>query len=94
MALASKFGREFGFRLLLGFGSDGAEQSQLVLGQQIDGALRQGIALSAPAFPADVGMDVFGVEADSFQNPQGLGQNLVADSISGHSDYGMFCHDC
>jgi hypothetical protein len=65
-----------------------------MFGKQIDGALRQGIAFFAPASPADVGVNVLGVEPYCFQNAQGLRENLIADSISGHGDYGMFCHDC
>src|SRR5580693_9886440 len=39
-------------------------------------------------------MDVVGVGADSFQYPQCLGQYLVSDSVAGHCDYCMFCHEC
>jgi hypothetical protein len=39
-------------------------------------------------------MDVLGVEADRFQNPQRLRQNLISDAISGHGNDCVFRHDC
>jgi len=37
-------------------------------------------------------MNVFRVEADSVQNANGLGQDLVANAVSGHGYDGMFGH--
>src|SRR3954462_7737787 len=48
-ALATKFGLEFGVGGLLGFRGDSAEESEFVFGEQLDGALRKGIAFIAPA---------------------------------------------
>ena len=59
---------------------------------KFDRALRQGVALVAPAFPADFSVNVFGVKTDCSQQPQSLRQNLSADSISRHCDYRVFRH--
>jgi len=45
-----------------------------VLGEQVDGAVGKGIALSAPAVPTDVGVDVVGVEADGFEDAERFGR--------------------
>jgi hypothetical protein len=37
-------------------------------------------------------MNIFSVEANRLQDPQSLRQDLVADSIARHGDYGMFRH--
>ena len=39
-----------------------------MLRKELHRAVRQSVALRTPAVPSDVGMDVFGVKADSFQN--------------------------
>ncbi len=68
IALALQLRLQFGLRRLVRLRGDGSEQAELVLGQQFHGALGQGITVVAPAVPADVGMNVFGVEANGFQN--------------------------
>ena len=68
---------------LFGLRGDGAEESELVLLEQLDRAIRERIALAAPDVPSYIGMNVFGVEADGFQNANRLGKNLVADAIAG-----------
>src|SRR5262249_2770023 len=79
---------------LIRFGGDGAEEAQLVFLQQFDRAIGKCIALVTPAIPSDIGRDVLGVEADSFENTDGFRENLVADAIARHADYGMFHHEC
>ena len=37
-------------------------------------------------------MNVFGIKADCFQNPQGLRQNLISNAIPRHSHNRMFRH--
>jgi len=69
VALPLQFGLEFGLRGLVWLRRDCAEETELVLGEEFDGAIRQGIALRAPAVPSDIGMDVVGVKADGFENP-------------------------
>src|ERR1700757_1575928 len=86
MALTAEFRTEFCFRLFFWFRGNRSEESQLVPGQQVDRALRQGIALAAPAVPANIGMNVFRVEFNRLENTQSLRKNLIADSISGHGD--------
>src|ERR1035437_7501739 len=54
--------------------------------QQVDRALRKRVALLAPTLPSDIGMHIIGLEADRFQNANCLGQHLVANSISRHSN--------
>ena len=44
-----------------------------MLFQQVDGALGQGIALLAPEFPADVGVDVIRLEPDGVEYADGFG---------------------
>ena len=83
---------QFGFGFLLRLGGDGAEQADLVLAQQIDGALGQGIAFLDPALPADVGMHVFGFKADCIEHANRLGQDLIADAVSRHGYNSVFCH--
>jgi hypothetical protein len=63
-----------------------------MLGQQVDGRLRERIALVDPTLPSDVGVNVFRIEPDSLQNSHRLGQNLIADSVPGHRNYGVFRH--
>ena len=74
--------------------SDRAEQAEFVVREQVYGALRQGIALVHPALPADIGMDVLGIESNRIQHAQCLGQNLVPDPIAGHADHRVFRHEC
>ena len=94
MAFALERRAEFGLGFLLWLRGDGAEQADLVLPQQLDGALGKGIAFLDPALPADVGVDVFGLEADGVEHPNRLGQDLIANAVSGHGYDGMFCHEC
>jgi len=63
-----------------------------VLGQQINRAIGEGVALVAPAVPADIGVDVLGVEADFFKDADCLGQNLIADAVTRHAYDCVFGH--
>ena len=93
-ALAAQFGFQFGLGFLVGFRSNGAEQAELVLLEQVDGAVGERVAFVAPDLPANVGMNVFGVEADGFQDSQGLGKDLIADAVARHGHYCVFRHSC
>src|SRR5208283_4617972 len=88
--LALELRPKFVLRLFFRLRRNRAKQSQLVLGQQINGALWQGVALFAPALPADVGVNVLGIKPDSLKNPQSFGENLIPDSISRHGDDCVF----
>src|SRR5208282_3589811 len=67
-AFALQFRLQLRLRRLVWLGGNRAEQAELVLSQQINGAVGQRVALVAPALPADVGVNVVGVESDSFQH--------------------------
>src|SRR5262249_14972454 len=83
---------ELGLGSFVRFRSNRAKETELVLGQQVDSAVGQSVAFVAPALPADVGVDIVGVEADGFEDAQSLGKNLIADAVSRHGDYGVLGH--
>ena len=60
--------------------------------EKLNGAVGKRIAFAAPDVPSDIGMNVFGVEADGFQDADRLGKNLVANAVSGHGYDRMFGH--
>ncbi len=93
MALALQRRAQLGLGFLLRLRGDGAKQADLVLAQQLDGALGQRIAFLDPALPADVGVNVLGLEADRVEHANCLGQDLVANAISRHGYDCMFCHE-
>jgi len=78
---------------LLRLRRDGAEQADLVLAQQLDGALGKSIAFLDPALPADIGMYVLSLETDGIEHPNRFGQDLVANAIAWHGYDCMFCHE-
>ena len=63
-----------------------------MLGEQVDSAVGQGIALGAPAVPTDIGGNVVSVEAYGFQDAKRFGEDLVTDAVAGHSHYSVFGH--
>jgi hypothetical protein len=63
-----------------------------MLGQQLDGALGQRVALFAPQLPADIGVHVLGVEADGVQHTDRLGENGLTDAVARHAHYGVLGH--
>src|SRR3954463_13863482 len=84
--LAAQFGLDLGVGFLLWLGSNGAEETKFVLGEQLDRAPGKGIAFGAPTFPTDVGANIVGFEADGVEHANGFGQYLVTDAVAGHSD--------
>ena len=48
----------------------------------------QRVPLGAPEFPADVGVNVIGLEADLVEDTDGGGQDDLADAVAGHGDDG------
>src|SRR5215467_12485042 len=92
VSLASQFRTQFRLGFFLRLRSDSADKPEFELREQVDRPLRQRVALAAPAIPADVGMNVFGIKSDCLQNPQSLGQNLISDSVARHRDYRTFGH--
>src|SRR5664280_1053089 len=90
---ASQRGAQLGLSFLLRLRRDGAEQANLVLAQQLDGALGKSIAFLDPALPTDVGVYVLCLETDDGEHPNRFGQDLVANSIAQHGYDFMFCHE-
>ena len=66
--MPAQLGLQLGLRVFLGLGGDRAEQPELVFRQQVDRAVRQRVALVAPEVPADVGVNVVGLEADRLRD--------------------------
>ncbi len=58
-------------RLLLGLGRDGAEEPEMVLPEEIQGSLGEGVPFLNPELPTDIGVDVIGVETDHIAGPEG-----------------------
>ena len=92
MPLVPELRRQLSGRLVLGFGGDGAEEPQVMLLQEVQGALGEGISLFHPELPSDVRVDVFGIEPYRVQNPEGFFQNHLPDPVSGHRDHCVTCH--
>jgi hypothetical protein len=63
-----------------------------VLGKEVDGLLRQGVPVPDPELPADIGVNVFGVEAYGVQHTDRLRQDGLSDAVPRHADYGVFGH--
>ena len=51
--------------------------------QQFEGARRQGVALFRPELPADIAVEVFGLEAGGVEDQAGGVAHFLADAISG-----------
>jgi hypothetical protein len=64
-----------------------------VLGEEVEGAVGKGVAFVRPAIPANVGMDVVSVEADSSEDAQAFREDLVTDAVAGHGDYRVLRHE-
>jgi len=61
--------------------------------QQLDGASREGVALVAPELPADVAVDVLGVELDRAEDDLGGLHDVVADAVSRQPGDAVVGHD-
>ena len=79
-------------RLVLRLAGDRAEETELVLGEQVDGALGQRVALVAPVVPADVRVHVLGVESDRVEDPDGFRKDRLAHAVAGHADHCVAGH--
>ncbi len=93
VAFTLQFRFQFCLRSLVRLRRDRSEQTELVFGKQLNCPVGQGVALGAPAIPADVGMNVLGIKADSLQDTHRLGKNLVADAVARHRDHRVFSHE-
>ncbi len=90
--LVTQPGAKLGLGLRLGLGGDGPEETELVPGQKVDRPLGKRVPLLDPEFPSDVPMDVLGIEPDSIQDPDRLGQNGPSDPVPGHADHRVTRH--
>src|SRR4029077_1747474 len=93
VALALQFRPQLRLGGFIRLRRDRSEQAEFVFREQLYRAIRKGVALGAPAIPADISMDVLRVEAYSFQHAHRLGKDLVADAVSRHGDYCMSRHE-
>src|SRR5664280_2678386 len=93
IAFAPQRWTQLGLSFLLRLRGNGAEQADLVLAQQLDGALGKSIAFLGPALPADVGVYVVSVETDGVEHPNRFGQDVIANAIARHGYDSVFSHD-
>jgi hypothetical protein len=91
-ALALKGGRELARGVGGGLGSDGAKESALGGAQQFQRAGGQGIAFFTPELPADVAVEVLGLESGGVEDHAGGVADFRADAVAGKPGYAMFAH--
>jgi hypothetical protein len=60
--------------------------------QQLNGPVRQGIALGLPAFLAYISIYIVRTKSGCIQDAQGFFQYYPSNSITRHGNYGPFTH--
>jgi hypothetical protein len=62
---------------------DRAEHRRVHAAEKLDRPLREGVPFAAPELPADVSMNVLGVELDPIEDDLRRFQNFLPDAVSG-----------
>ena len=91
-SLALELGIELRGGVLLGLGGDGAEQAGVGLLEELDGPVGQGIAFAAPEIPADIAVDVLGVDGQLVEDEHGGFDDVLSDPVAGQDGYPVFGH--
>ncbi len=92
-ALAPELRGELGLGRLHGLRRDRAEEGRVHVLQQLDRAGRKGIAFLAPEVPADVAVDVLGVQLDPVQDEPRRLHHVVADAVAGQPGDAELAHE-